>query len=67
MECFYRKKGGARELLTKKRKDNFGARNLSFREREKEGFLPCRLPLLSKGHPEGPKWLIRLHFCERLK
>lgn len=57
MEGIFRKKGGARKLLTKEKKRIiFGLEQLF--QGEHEGFLPCTLCLLSMGNKEGP--------CDRL-
>lgn len=56
MEGLYRKKGGAREQLTKDKKGLFEARTLIFCG-ERRGRVFCRWPL-SMRHGEGP--------CDRL-
>lgn len=53
MECFYRKKGGARALLTKEKKGLLGGKGIFFRGREQKGLLSCRFPVLMVDR-EGP-------------
>lgn len=69
MGGFYRKRGGARELLTEENK-----KHLCGGRRELEGFLSCRLPLslgiesfqvtvyLTGVDQKIPDWLIKAMF-----
>ena len=55
MEGFYRKKSGAKELLTKEKKVFFLDQNIFFwREGNNKGFLSCRFTILSLGDGKGP-------------
>lgn len=49
MKGFYRKKGGARELLAKEKKGLFQEQDIFGVGGEQEGFLSFRLPFLSVG------------------
>ena len=54
MEGFYRKEGGARELLAKEKKGLFLGQDIFLWGKELARVLLYRLTLLSLGNEEGP-------------